>query len=560
MKKYSRLLLLAVTATIATTSCFSTDEAEQGSAPVGDEAIEVVSEAFFIPGAEAPPNPLDGRETPGEQNGMQAIVYRAAGEGANTTPVEAELKVLLVPGFTGGANMFHYMATRLVERTRGGVEVWTIDRRSNHIEDMTGLEAAEQASDPEVAWRYYFEGESINGAKFAGVPTSEELSHLSEWGVKVFMDDLMAVVMRAEPDLEKRKKNLFIAGHSLGGALVACFAGWDFDGDPETTDDAGYNQVAGLVLLDGGPVYTGAVPTKEQYLNGFETFYATPGLNALRNGEASPTVSFPLLTPTLLITLEIIGMYAAWLPDQLQNLFERSDEVRFMLMTMFGGVNSLIATNRALLGIALDDDFQPLTAERAAMGKLTGGLVETWTCPAVICGRETELLKPGDPLAEYDWLDFEQAGDDSEVTDIDDLARGLFQGESNLTEAYFPARLTLDIVALVDLDTSADGDWRSDDGLSLYHTRKIDVPVIAFGAGDGVLPDAAGLNAWEEMIDRVDGIPGNDGYSGFDVIICDDYNHVDVLYAEDRKTDNCVFSDLLAWIDAIANQPALVTR
>ncbi len=52
------------------------------------------------------------------------------------------------------------------------------------------------------------------------------------------------------PDPEKRRKKVFVGGHSYGGLAASMFAGWDLDGDPETLDDAGYMNCAGLFAFD----------------------------------------------------------------------------------------------------------------------------------------------------------------------------------------------------------------------------------------------------------------------------------------------------------------------
>ncbi len=59
-----------------------------------------------------------------------------------------------MPGFLGGGPSFDGIARSVVRRcTEDGfpVEVWAIDRRSNGMEDLAGMNDAESAGDAEIA-------------------------------------------------------------------------------------------------------------------------------------------------------------------------------------------------------------------------------------------------------------------------------------------------------------------------------------------------------------------------------------------------------------------------
>ena len=78
----------------------------------------------------------------------------------------------------------------------------------------------------------------------------EDAQFLNEFGLERTMEDWYTVLRTGIPGQRRRARKVICGGHSLGGPLTAAFASWDFDGDPETTEDAGYSQCAGLVGLD----------------------------------------------------------------------------------------------------------------------------------------------------------------------------------------------------------------------------------------------------------------------------------------------------------------------
>ena len=72
-----------------------------------------------------------------------------------------------MPGFLVGANEFQIFGKQLVYMAKtqknANIEVWAVERRPNCIENLTGLEAAEAAADPQIAIDYYWYGKEING-------------------------------------------------------------------------------------------------------------------------------------------------------------------------------------------------------------------------------------------------------------------------------------------------------------------------------------------------------------------------------------------------------------
>lgn len=198
-----------------------------------------------------------------------ALVYPAQGEFRGT--------VLLVPGFLGGATNFDALARRLI-RAAPGWEVWAWDRRSNGLEDRSGIATA----DP---WAYYQRYE---------LP---DLPFLKDWGLKVHLDDLERLV-----DAARARGPVVLAGHSLGASLAALFALYR----PQ--------KLWGLILLDGTPnlIRFG----EEQYRNGGNgQFGPTPGLNQLLEGKAPPYITLFGLDPIGFAQAEAQAFMAAQAPQ-----------------------------------------------------------------------------------------------------------------------------------------------------------------------------------------------------------------------------------------------------
>ena len=117
-------------------------------------------------------------------------------------------------------------------RRRGRyVEFWALDRRSNCLEDHTGVDAAARAKDPSIA-------SATTGAArrstASGSPASQPSSvdFLRAFGLERTVRDWHAVIEAGFPDPAVRTRKVICGGHSLGGPLTTAFAGWDFDGDP----------------------------------------------------------------------------------------------------------------------------------------------------------------------------------------------------------------------------------------------------------------------------------------------------------------------------------------
>jgi hypothetical protein len=168
-------------------------------------------------------------------------------------PSRADAVFAIIPGFLGGAGSFDQVArnTVRVAAARGRqVEFWALDRRSNCLEDDTGVKAAAKAHDPSVAYDYYWGDRRVDGRRFAGWVSEQDAAWLDHVGLAQTMRDWYTVLKAGIPSRRVRAHKVLCGGHSMGGPLTAAFASWDFDGNRKTRDDRGYRQCAGFVGLD----------------------------------------------------------------------------------------------------------------------------------------------------------------------------------------------------------------------------------------------------------------------------------------------------------------------
>src|SRR3954447_12390835 len=152
-------------------------------------------------------------------------------------PASGKRVLVLMPGTQGGEGDFTLDARNLVKRVPS-LQVWAIDGRTQALEDTATFAAADRGEIPlQQAFDYYLNG---GGFQFRG-PNDDPYAR--EWGMAVALNDAHAVVKRAR---HHDRRQVVLGGHSLGASLTAAYAAWDFNGR------AGYKDLAGLVLIDGG--------------------------------------------------------------------------------------------------------------------------------------------------------------------------------------------------------------------------------------------------------------------------------------------------------------------
>lgn len=512
--------------------------------PRGEEVVLV--ERVAIPTDAAPANPAPGGSdtgpaaAPAELNHATYLRYHYKD---SSRPVEAIL--LGMPGFQGGAGDYDYIGRTLVSQSEGRIEVWAIDRRSNQLEDHRGTEAAETEADAALALTrgldYYFAAAPEDGNTFSGFLTNPDYPFLSEWGLEMTLRDAYAIAQTIPA--EWRNKVLYLAGHSLGGAIVQSFAAWDFDGNPSTMEDAGYNQLAGLLMLDGG---IDPDPTRVTSKPDYES-----SLSSLRSGDSARVSSFAGLTSDVNVLLELFALAEVRAP---------ADEAPIASVYEYPGVNqgylSLLYGNgrytyRAILGLAIDDNFQTAYVFQASAGFASGGPIESYRRGQAVYYRPADM--DGGTL--YGWLDYDELTDQlddidiEENTHIDDVAYACFKGPANYTEWYFPSRLSTDLGLVIDLDVRSDGsDWRYNEySMAAIHNNDVNIPVMAVFT-DSTVPDSE-LAAYQGAISPTLRDGSNRSGDGFQVITAEGYEHLDVLMADvdNPVRPNQVLSRLPDW-------------
>jgi hypothetical protein len=115
----------------------------------GPYSLKIYSEYLSIGGTAAPFNPVTGDKTEDKYNRIQFYRFRADTGELPAKPAVAVL--VLIPGFTVGANSLMYTAQSLVRLSSGTVEVWVMDHRHHLIEDQLGMNSAVALKDPMVA-------------------------------------------------------------------------------------------------------------------------------------------------------------------------------------------------------------------------------------------------------------------------------------------------------------------------------------------------------------------------------------------------------------------------
>jgi pimeloyl-ACP methyl ester carboxylesterase len=494
--------------------------------------------------------------------------------------------VIFVPGFLGGAGTFSPLAEQLVRKFNGNLEVWSVDRRPNQLEDRRGTAHAQQllaaaTNDDEIRDALYagtffylpeddFFDTNQNGE--VDPPTElpdalgdlrsyvkleqDDVRFMAHWGVDTYVRDWKTLVDAAREIVGPEGLVLF-GGHSQGTYWTSVFAAYDFDPDPNVVD-AGYSHVDGLVLLEGGG---GRGPLASA--PDFATYESRVADLEADGGPAVFLGDFQGIVPAELgPAAEMAGLAGAQLPTE-ASILQRT-------RVFSGGTLALIfgfATfdNRAIVAAFIDDDHQPIGAFRGSFGftdngpnvlgsfsgtqfyavrEATTGEFRTWkdfddptlpTCPPrapnenAIGGTGCALLDNGPrPLptdAPRIW------GNEVEVSSLDDLL-AIQTAPSNFVEWYFAAgrpnldgSYGVDSSALVAEAVVATG---SEGPLVLTQNANVDVPVLCIGGSNGLAPLESSFAAYLGSI----ATPSPDQ----EIALLEGYAHLDVLTARDNAT------------------------
>ncbi|KMS70416.1 hypothetical protein ACM01_31815 [Streptomyces viridochromogenes] len=494
------------------------------------------------------PLPESAGPRPAACDWLSYLRYRAA-DGPDAA-ADADRILVAQPGILEGAGAFDSVARNTVAAAAAQgrhIEFWALDRRSNCLEDRTGIASGDQ----HTAVDYYYRGKQVDGRTFEGFAENGQLGWMARLGIEQTVRDQYDLLAAELPDQTLRGRKVLCGGHSLGGVVTGYFAAADFDGNPATTADAGYNQCAGYFALDT------TVSTSLADLSGSipdDTNLPDIGLGhgvvqaGLDSGVLPRSLSAPvLLNPETMTLLAIAGVGAvqapgaeADLPRYLPSGLNIEATNRFLFskdtaafLTGSPGVKDFRLTNEAVLGALMDDNSVPLAFLQSSVGFFDGGPIADKDFPAANGGQEQPALfgteykaipdRPRGPL--YSWRNYDRVGDaddpgyrsadgtpfteaGKEVTDIQELARSLAEQPLDFTEQYFPTKLVTDL----QLATSPQVKKLvvHPDGLTAN-------PTLTVLAGDGLL---AGR------------VP-----SDLNPVVADGYQHLDVLTAAPAQND-----------------------
>ncbi|MET9461688.1 hypothetical protein ABZY05_42795 [Streptomyces canus] len=535
-----RTLRVAALAVLLTTGAF-TPSASADSArtetPVGTSGG--VTETVVRVKA---PLPASFGARPAACEWLSYLRYRSSSGPASSA--DADRVLVAQPGILEGAGAFDSVArntvTRAAEQGRH-IEFWALDRRSNCLEDRTGIASGDQ----HTAVDYYYRGKQVQGRTFAGFVGNDKLGWMAKLGIEQTVRDEYTLLTAELPHQGVRKDKVLCGGHSLGGVITGYFATADFDGDPATTADAGHNQCAGYFALDT------TVSTSLGDLSGSipdDTNLPDVGLGygvvqaGLDSGLLPRSLSAPvLLNPETMTLLAIAGVGAlqnpggeADLPSYLPANTNIEATNRFLFskdtatfLTGSPAVKDFRLTNEAILGSLMDDQSVPLAFLQSSVGFFDGGPITDKNFPVAngsssqpgLFGTEYKAIPAGPHGPLYTWRDYDRVGDPDdpgyrssdgtpftaagkEVTDIQELARSMAAQPLDFTEQYFPTKLVTDL----ELATSPQVKRLvvHPDGLTAN-------PTLTVLAGDGLL---AGR------------VPAD-----LHPVVADGYQHLDVLTA-----------------------------
>jgi hypothetical protein len=576
--------------------------AGNGWRPPGRVVQRVVHSAGFVephtPGSGAPEESARG---PGLEallgaraNLNRVTTIRTRWQGPGRWAQRPRAILVLIPGFLGGGTTFDPLARDLVAAFRGKLEVWAVDRRPNQLEDRLGaLHAFRGAREPECLTsppapgcalfegaQFYFPDRDarpfgdfpgprdldldLDGVLDAQLPLTDafgalrgpilfgqdDVRFMAHWGLDTYFRDWKRLIASARRTVGPGGVVL-IGGHSQGTTWATLFAAYDFDPDPARVV-AGHELIDGLVLFEGGGAGPGqdAKPSLAEY---------EAGVAALEAPGGPPVFLTSLAGLIELLPLGQVGEAASLAA------FHQPDEPSLSQRTTIFGTGSVgfllsaPATNRAIFGFFLDDDFSSFAAFRASIGfsddgenlynatlgtpfyqPLANDALRTWrefddptlpTCPPNVedASPGCALLDNGPPSGPGEAPRVN--GAEREVTSLDTFAKTQF-GKANGFEWYFASgRPNLDFSygrdssALVAESLARDP---HDEGpLVITQNARVDVPVLAIGGSNGLTPEPKSFDGYLGSI----ATPDDDRQ----VHILPGYAHLDVVTAEHNE-------------------------
>jgi pimeloyl-ACP methyl ester carboxylesterase len=179
---------------------------------------------------------IAGYDDPATPNDLDRVGILKVG------PKKATNVLVLNPGTSASAAYFRPLASLIAHETDGW-QVWAVERRENQLEDQSVVDEAKAGSaTPQQLFDYYLGWITDPSVTNHYQPVADSSVPFARgWGMKVEIEDLRQVVLKAE----KLGGKVVVGGHSLGGSITTAYATWDFNGR------AGAKGLSGLVFIDG---------------------------------------------------------------------------------------------------------------------------------------------------------------------------------------------------------------------------------------------------------------------------------------------------------------------
>ena len=402
----------------------------------------------------------------------------------DTTVATPDAILVLVPGFEGGAGDFRILAQTLMQRARADhnltVEVWAYDRRSNQLEDRSGLQLSAKAGDPQLALDWLF-GEELGLTLDPRLPrravfydAHADVPFIANWTPLVFTRDIDAVVQVARK--VAKNQNVFLGGHSAGTGFTARYAATDFNLSGAADPDPGYAKLRGLVLLEGGGGSTGGTPLSDDSLDRIIAKFDGGLYGAVRDNAprcvdgttactlateatdcaglvppkctlATTAYSTGLVNPRILAAVEPGAIQGMTDPDSGQiiiqvdqngvtgnNAVAKVPDLAGLVVlpkaTVYGGIGSFIDDDGIVAGLA---SF--VATSVGAVGSTVNGL-QTWQ--DITEGSMPAAAVPNNGAAPTT-LPGSRWGQEKEVTRFDRMLATFFFGGTNFTDWYYPS-------------------------------------------------------------------------------------------------------------------------
>ncbi|NNH70478.1 hypothetical protein HLB23_11490 [Nocardia uniformis] len=508
------------------------------------------------------PLPAGAPEHPAECDRTGYLRYRPVGGPEHSSA--ADNVIVQQPGAIGGAVNSDSVAANTVAAARAlgqNVEFWALARRSACLDETAGFDYALRTGNYLDAVDYYFNGKPIDGQVFPGFKESQDLAVLDVMGMERVIRDQYEMMLFEIPNQAVRQQKYVCTGISLGGLVTGFFADWDFDGNPATTNDAGYQQCAAFAAQDtmitSDPVAIQNTPLLHDITNAI-VGPTNDVVKAVANVGVLPRalVSVPMIGSRSFMIYRLAGLAAHLEPDAESRLlshlprdFDLDTTLNFMFSGSLpsfatngadgsGSIRDFRFTNAALLGVFIDNNSGNFALFQQGVGALDGGPVAEKTFPTPgsvtqipllggflrVSAGSQQRVRPTDRNALYTWRNYDNVrgvpytAPNHEVSDIRDAARQLGTGAPYAYwETYFPARLFIDIGA-------GYGGARSGDLTNLrYANMARTKPNYISYAGDGFVQQGVGIVVPPPPTAQVVTLPG--------------YSHVDTIGAARSQSD-----------------------